>query len=72
LLAVAVILASAVLIVRWRDPLTGEALPVSVSIFLPVLIGGLFHGLGSALLRLLGIRTWAKPEEYDPNYPPEE
>jgi hypothetical protein len=62
LLSVAVIFGLAIPIVRWRDPETGQALPRGVAILAPVLIGAAFHGLGTLLLRLVGLRVWSKSE----------
>jgi len=65
LLSVAVIFGTAIPIVRWRDPATGQALPRMVAICTPVLIGAVFHGIGTGLLRLMGLRIWSKPEKDD-------
>ena len=62
LLSVAVIFGVALPIVRWRDPLTGNELPHEVVIIAPILIGAAFHGIGTLLLRLVGLRIWTKPE----------
>src|SRR5262249_51627735 len=70
LLSVAVIFGVALPIVRWRDPLTGDELPQEVAIIAPVLIGAAFHGIGTLLLRLLGLRIWTKSER-DETPPPE-
>jgi hypothetical protein len=62
LLSVAVICGLAVPIVQWRDAVTGEPLPRDVAVLAPVLIGGAFHGVGTVLLRLVGLRVWSKSE----------
>jgi hypothetical protein len=72
LLAVAVIFAVAIPAVQWRDRETGRPLPRVAAIFGPVLIGGLFHGLGSLLLRLLGIPVWKTPRNDDDLLYPDE
>jgi hypothetical protein len=69
LLSVAAIVAVALPIVRWRDPATGEPLPRMVAVLTPVLIGAVFHGICSVLLRLVGLRTWAKSHA-DESRPP--
>jgi hypothetical protein len=48
--------------VRWRDPTTGQALPRLVAIFAPVLIGATFHGVGTFLLKWIGLPAWATRE----------
>jgi hypothetical protein len=63
MLTVAVILGVAVPIVRWRDPDTGQALPRSIAIFAPFLIGAAFHGIATLMLRLVGLRLWKAPEK---------
>jgi ABC-type spermidine/putrescine transport system permease subunit II len=60
LFSVAVIVAAAILIVRWRDPDTGRPLPRTIAIIAPILIGAIVHGIGSLSLRLLGLRVWAR------------
>jgi hypothetical protein len=60
LLSVAVMFGVAVPIVHWRDPATGQALPRAIAILAPVLIGAAVHGIGSLLLRLLGLPVWAE------------
>jgi len=62
LLSVAVIFGLAVPIVRWRDAATGQPLPREAAILAPVLIGAAFHGVGTFLLRLAGLRVWSKSE----------
>jgi len=49
-------------IVRWRDPATGQPLPRDEAILAPFLIGAAFHGIGTVLLRLVGLRIWSKSE----------
>jgi hypothetical protein len=62
-LSVAVIVAVALPLVRWRDPATGEPLPRMMAILSPILIGAAFHGIVSMILRLVGLPVWAKPEK---------
>jgi hypothetical protein len=62
LLSVAVIVGVALPIVRWRDPETGLPLPRSMAILSPLLIGAAFHGIGSFLLKFLGLPVWSKRE----------
>jgi hypothetical protein len=71
LLTVAVILGVALPIVQWRDPDTGEPLPRMVALFAPLLIGAAFHGIGTGLLWLVGLRTWSKSEKDDSASPEE-
>jgi hypothetical protein len=63
LLSVALIVGVAIPIVRWRDPVTGEPLPRMVAIFAPLLIGATVNGIGSFLLKLVGLPTWSKQEK---------
>jgi hypothetical protein len=62
LLTTAVIFGVALSIVQWRNPETGQPLPRMVAILAPILIGAVFHGIGTGFLRLLGLRTWSKSE----------
>jgi hypothetical protein len=64
-LCVAVIFVVAVPVVMWRDPTSGHPLPRMVAIAVPVLAGGLCYGIGSLLLRLLGIPIMVAPKEDD-------
>ena len=63
LLTTAVIVGVALPIVHWRHPETGQPLPRMVAIFTPLLIGVVFHGIGTGFLRLLGLHTWSKSEK---------
>ena len=47
LLSTAVIFAVALPIVQWRNPETGQPLPRMVAILAPILIGAVFHGIGT-------------------------
>jgi hypothetical protein len=62
LLSVAVICVAALPIVRWRDPETGRPLPRFIAIVSPLLVGAIVHGIGSLLLRLIGLPVWSKRE----------
>jgi hypothetical protein len=66
LLTVALIFGLAIPIVQWRDPQTREPLPRTVAIFAPLLIGALFHGLGTIVLRCVGLRVFSQSEKDDP------
>jgi hypothetical protein len=57
-----IILAVALPIVRWRDPTSGLPLPRMVAIVAPLLIGATIHGIGTLLLRFLGLPVWSKQE----------
>jgi hypothetical protein len=70
LLSVGVMAGVAIPIVRWRNPETGAALPNEVAICAPLLIGAVFHGICTGLLRLVGLRVWSKSEK-DDSAPPE-
>ena len=69
-LSVAVIFGVAIPIVQWGDPATQKPLPRIVAIALPFILGAAFHGIGTVLLRLVGLRIWSKPET-DESRPPE-
>ncbi len=71
LLDLAIIFGVAIPIVHWRDPESGQPLPRMIAIFTPVLIGALFHGICEALLRLVGLAVWLKPEQDAPSRPQE-
>jgi hypothetical protein len=71
LLSVAVIFVVAVPIVQWRDALTGEPLPRELAILAPLLVGAAFHGIGTLLLRLVGLRIWSKSETDESGSPEE-
>jgi hypothetical protein len=65
--SVIVVFGAALPIVQWRDPETGQPLPRLVAIVSPLLIGALFHGIASVILRLIGLPVWAteKQDETD-------
>jgi hypothetical protein len=63
LLSLAVIGAVAVPLVTWRQPETGQPLPRMVSIFIPVIAGAIVFGIGTGLLRLLGVRVLAEAKK---------
>jgi hypothetical protein len=58
LLTLAVIVGVAIPIVR-----SGPPLPQEAAICAPFIIGAFFFGISSALLRLVGLRVWSKPEK---------
>jgi hypothetical protein len=62
LLSVAVIFCVALPIVRWRDPATGQPLPRILAIISPIVIGAIFHGIVSLLLRFFGLQIEKKQE----------
>jgi hypothetical protein len=65
LLTLAVILGVALPIVRWRHPETGQSLPSDAAIYAPLVVGAVFHGIGTGLLRLVGLRVWSKTDQDD-------
>ena len=71
LLSVAVIFVVAIPIVRWRDAETGRPLPRTIAIFTPLLIGAAFNGIGTVLLRVVGLRIWSKSETDESSSPKE-
>ena len=60
-LSLAVIVAVALTLLRWRDPQTGATLPRDALILIPVVAGALFYAIVGGLLRLLGVRVLVKP-----------
>jgi hypothetical protein len=64
LLTAAVIFGVAIPIVRWRDPATGQPLPLTIALFAPFLIGAAFNGIAMLLLRVFGVRVWSTQEKY--------
>lgn len=69
LLSVGVILGLAVVMVQWRDPETGKALPRTVAIAVPFLVGAVFHGICTVLLQLVGVRIWSKSKKDEAGEP---
>jgi hypothetical protein len=61
LLSLAVIVAVALTLVRWRDPDSGETLPGEALVLIPVVAGALFCAIVGGLLRMLGVRVLARP-----------
>jgi hypothetical protein len=59
-LSIAVIFIVALPVVRWRDQ-AGRPLPRMIAIVLPVLIGAIFHAIGTAILWLFGLRVLKEP-----------
>ena len=72
LLSTAIIFGTALPIVRWRDPDTGEHLPRIVAIAAPVLLGAAFHGLGTLLLRMVGLHVYVPPKKNEAHSPDED
>jgi hypothetical protein len=64
-LSFALIFGVAIPIITWRDS-TGHPLPRTVAIACPVLIGAVFHGIGTVILRLFGLRVLSEPEKEEP------
>jgi hypothetical protein len=61
LLSLAVIVAVALTLLRWRDPNSGKTLPRDALILIPVVAGALFYAIVGGLLRMLGVRVLPKP-----------
>jgi hypothetical protein len=72
LLSTAVIFGLAIPIVHWRDPDTGEPLPRIMAIVAPLLVGAAFHGLGTLLLRLVGLHVYVPPKKNEDRSPDED
>ena len=62
-LSLVLIGAVALPIVSWRDPDTGQPLPRFICIIAPILAGAAFYGIGTGILKVLGIAVLAKPKE---------
>jgi hypothetical protein len=69
LLTVVVLCGVAIPVVQWRDPETGRPPPRAVAILTPFLIAAIFHGIGTLLLRLVGLRVWSKSDKDDAAFP---
>jgi hypothetical protein len=67
-LSLAVLFATAVPIVLWRDS-AGRPLPRYVALVSPLLIGAAFHGIGTAILWLLGQKVLTKPDTEKSDWP---
>lgn len=63
LVSVALIFGLAIPIVTWRDPQSGQPLPRMVAIVLPLLAGALCYAIGTGILKLFGLSTFAKSEK---------
>jgi hypothetical protein len=61
LLGLAVIVAVALTLEWWRDPISGKTPPRALLILIPVVAGALFYTIVGGLLRMLGVRALAKP-----------
>ena len=57
-----VICGTALPIVQWRDPETGQPLPRMIAIFAPFLVAAAFYAAIAGILNLLGVRTSRKGE----------
>jgi len=53
----------ALYVVTWRDADSGRPLPRTVAILIPLLAGGLCYGIGTTILRILGLPVYVKPEK---------
>jgi hypothetical protein len=62
-ISVAVIFCVALPVVRWRGPVTGEPLPKMIAIFVPIMFGALVNGIGTVILKLLGIPVVRKKKK---------
>jgi hypothetical protein len=67
-LSTAVIFGTAIPIVLWRDS-AGRPLPRFVALAAPLLIGGAFHGLGTVILWLFGLRVMITPSSEKSDWP---
>jgi hypothetical protein len=63
LVCVAIIGAVAVYVATWRDADSGRPLPRNVSIVVPLLAGAVCYGIGTAILRILGLPVFLSPEK---------
>jgi hypothetical protein len=69
LLSLAVIGGAALLVVRWRDPVSGLPLPQEIAMVVPVLAGALCCAIGTGLLRVLGLSVLTKPKRQSSDRP---
>jgi hypothetical protein len=67
-LSFVVVVGTAIPIVLWRDD-AGRPLPRLVAIYLPLLIGAAFHGIGTAILWLVGLRVLTRTEKGKTDWP---
>jgi hypothetical protein len=63
LVCVAVIGAVALYLATWRDADSGRPLPRNVAIFVPLLAGAVCYGIGTAILRIVGLPVFLSPEK---------
>ena len=62
IISFAVIVGVALPVVTWRDADTGRPLPKMIAIVVPLLAGALCHGIGTTILRFLGLTVFRKPK----------
>jgi hypothetical protein len=67
LVSLAVIGGVALPVVTWRDAHSGRPAPRIVAIVVPVLAGALCHGIGTAILRMIGMSVFVKAKKNSPN-----
>jgi hypothetical protein len=65
----AVIAGVAVYVVTWRDADSGRALPKKVAIVVPLLAGALCYGIGTTILKVLGLPVLVKSEKESSGHP---
>ena len=63
LVCVAVIVGVALYLATWRDADSGLPVPRKVAILVPLLAGAMCYGIGSAILRFMGLPVLVKPEQ---------
>jgi len=63
LVCVAVIVGVALYLATWRDADSGHPISKKVAIFAPLLAGAVCYGIGSAILRFLGLPVLKKREK---------
>ena len=66
-LSLAVIGCVAIPVVTWRDPDSGRPLPRMIAIVTPVLAGALCYGIGTAILKILGLSVLTMPKRKPPD-----
>jgi hypothetical protein len=72
LVSLAVIGAVAIPVVTWRDPEDGQPMPKMVAILTPVLAGALCYGIGTAILKVLGLPVLVPSKKQSSERPEDE
>ena len=71
LVCLAVICGVALYVVTWRNADSGRPVPTKIAIMMPLLAGGLCYGVGTMILRMLGLSLILKRDRESSDHPEE-